>query len=285
MSDKILIIGAKGMLGQELAKILDQQNPVLWDLEEIDITDAEQVAEKIGELRPAIIINCAAYNDVDGAENNQELANKINGEAVGFLAETAAALGSILVHYSTDYVFRGDQKSGYRESDQPEPQSAYASSKYLGEQKLQEHTDKFYLIRLSRLFGRPAASQQAKKSFVDLMLELAQTKEELNVVNEELSSPTYAPDLARGTVEIINGKMPFGVYHVANSGACTWYEFAQEIFKIKRIKTKINPVSGDFYPRSAQRPAYSILLNTKIKKRRPWRQALVEYLNLLSTKL
>jgi dTDP-4-dehydrorhamnose reductase len=195
------------------------------------------------------------------------------------LAKSLSAAGGILVHYSTDYVFKGDKKRGYREDDRPDPQSAYALSKYLGEQAVQENADNFYLIRLSRLFGRPAASQGAKKSFVQIMLELAQTKPEVNAVDEELDCPTYAPDLARRTREIIDQRKPLGIYHVTNSGGCTWYDFAREIFTSKNISVKLNPVPASFFPRPAVRPKYSILLNTKLPSMRSWQEALKEFIS------
>lgn len=275
---KLIIIGAHGLLGQELARAFQKDKPLLWDRQEIDVSDEQQVSEKINEIKPAVVINAAAYNDVDGAENNEALANKINGFGPGYLAKATRASGGILVHYSTDYVFKGDQKEGYKEVDQPEPQSAYARSKYLGEQAVQKHTDRFYLIRLSRLFGQPASSETAKRSFVQLMLELAKTKSELNVVNEERDCPTYAPDLAQRTKEIIEQKKQFGVYHVTNSGGCTWYDFAREIFTIKNISVKLNPVPASFFPRPAARPKYSILINTKLPPLRSWQEALAEFL-------
>ena len=275
---KIIIIGARGMLGQELARAFQKDKPLLWDRHEIDISDEPQVSEKINEIKPAVVINAAAYNDVDGAEKNEALANKINGFGPGYLAKATRASGGILVHYSTDYVFRGDKREGYREDDQPEPQSAYARSKYLGEQHVQKYTDRFYLIRLSRLFGQPASSETAKKSFVQLMLELAKTKSELNVVNEERDCPTYASDLARRTQEIISQQKQFGIYQLTNAGSCTWYEFAQEIFTIKGIGVKLNSVPASFFPRPAARPQYSILINTKLPPLRPWQEALAEFL-------
>lgn len=275
---KVLIIGAKGMLGQELAKVFQKDKPLLWDRGEIDIANEEDVKLKIGDLKPDLVINAAAYNDVDGAEKNEALARQINGEAVSYLARALRANQGILVHFSTDYVFKGDKKEGYQELDKPNPQSAYARSKYLGEQELQANTDSFYLIRLSRLFGRPATSQAGKKSFVDLMLELTKTKKELNAVNEELSSPTYAPDLAQRTKEIIDWKKPFGIYHASNSGSGTWFDFAQEIFTIKQINVKLNPVPASFFPRPAVRPKYSILLNTKLPPMRNWQEALREFI-------
>jgi len=275
---KTVIIGAKGMLGQELTKVFTKYKPLLWDRNEIDIANQQDVKQKITELKPELIINSAAYNDVDGAEENEELAKQINGYGPGHLSKAADAVGAILVHFSTDYVFKGDNKEGYKESDQPDPQSAYARAKYLGEQMVQSGSSRYYILRLSRLFGRPAASETAKKSFVDMMIELSSTKSELNAVDEELSSPTYAPDLARRTKELVEGDFEFGIYHAANSGACTWYKFVKEIFRIKKINTTVNPVPASFYPRLAVRPDYSILLNTKLTEARSWQDTLKDYL-------
>ncbi|MDP2683961.1 MAG: dTDP-4-dehydrorhamnose reductase [bacterium] len=275
---KTLIIGAKGMLGQDLAKVFSEEELTLWDREDIDITDKEVVYNKITELQPELILNAAAYNDVDGAEKNEEIAMQVNAHGPGNIAGTAKKINATLVHYSTDYVFDGDNKDGYKEDDPKDPQSVYAKSKSMGEVEVIKNCKKFYIIRLSKLFGSPAISVNAKKSFVDTMLNLAKEKSELNVVDEELSSPTYSSDLARQTKKIIESKMPYGIYHVTNSGACTWYEFANEIFAIKGIDVKINSVPGSFYPRPAKRPMYSILLNTKLDKLRSWQEALKDYL-------
>ncbi|MFA6098523.1 MAG: dTDP-4-dehydrorhamnose reductase [Patescibacteria group bacterium] len=275
---KIVIIGAKGMLGQELAKTFAGSNPILWDRENVDIANEKNVQKMIGETRPDLVINAAAFNDVDGAEKNRQIANDINGYAIGYLARAITAVQGILVHYSTDYVFKGDVKNGYNEEDKPNPQSVYASSKFLGEIELQNNCHNFYLIRLSRLFGQPAGSQTGKKSFVQLMLDLAKANKEINVVNEELSRPTYAPDLAAQTKFIFDSKKPFGIYHVTNASACTWFDFAREIFAQKSISAKINPVTADFYPRPVKRPKYSILLNNKLPALRSWQEALADYL-------
>ena len=280
---KVLIIGAKGNLGQELVKIfgVDEEYQVIgWDREEIDITDEKQVDEKIAELAPQIIINAAAYNAVDKCEEPTEfeIAKKINGEAVGFLAETAKKIGAVIVHYSSDNVFDGEEKDGYAENSRPNPVNRYAESKYLGERRLLENTDRFYLIRLSRLFGRPGASELSKESFIDLVLRLGREKDELEVVDEEASCFTYAPDLAAATKSLIESKMPFCIYHITNSDAYTWYEAAKKIFEIAGVNTKLIPVSSEKFPRPAKRPKYSILLNTKLPPMRSFEKALREYL-------
>lgn len=275
---KILITGAKGMLGQELAKYYSNEEVLLWDMEQLDITNETEVANKISDIKPDLLINTAAYNDVDGCEENSSLANKVNGYGPGYLAKALRVSGGILVHYSTGYVFKGDNPKGYREDDQPEPQSAYGRSKYLGEQEVRRNTEMFYIIRLSRLFGRPGASHKGKKSFVELMLTLAQEKKEINAIDEEVDSPTFAKDLAIRTQEIVQKKQPFGIYHVTNEGACTWYGFAKEIFTIINSDVKLNAVSNAYFNRKASRPKYSILLNTKLPFLRTWQEALKEFL-------
>lgn len=277
---KILVLGAKGMLGQELVKIFSDQEIASWEREELDITDKERVFEKIKNLKPDVILNTAAYNAVDKAEEEKNAAFAVNAEAVKYLAEAAKEIGSIFVHYGTDYVFDGTKKQGYAEDEAPNPQSVYARSKAKGEEYSREIGGKFYLIRLSRLFGKAGTGGGAKKSFVDLILNLAKEKKEMEVVNEELSSPTYAPDLAKLTREIIGNKMPYGIYHGANGGSCTWYELANAALKLKNVSCKLIPVSAGRFPRSAVRPEYSILLNTKLPPARSWQEALEEYLEL-----
>ncbi|HLC99957.1 dTDP-4-dehydrorhamnose reductase [Candidatus Kaiserbacteria bacterium RIFCSPHIGHO2_01_FULL_48_10] len=282
---RVLVLGAKGMLGQELVKIFSDNVVTAWDKDDLDITNREEVFQKIREQAPDVILNAAAYNAVDKAEEEEGVAFAVNAEAVNFLAQAASEIGSLLVHYSTDYVFDGAREAGYQESAEPSPQSAYARSKAQGEKYLQEIGGRFYLIRLSRLFGKPGAGEGSKKSFVDSILKLAtptqgsgEAKKELEVVDEELSSPTYAPDLGKLTKGLIDRKLPYGIYHGANSGACTWYEFANEALKTKNISCTLKPVKADRFPRKALRPKYSVLLNTKLPPTRDWKEALREYL-------
>ena len=276
---KVLVIGAKGMLGQALVSEFSDGNEVhAWDRGEIDITVEQDLRLKIQDLRPELIINAAAYNDVDGAENDPVAAKAVNGYAVGNLARVCSELDVPLIHFSTDYVFDGAKKHGYDENADPLPISAYGESKFLGEQQLATNATKYHLIRLSRLFGPDATAIGAKKSFVRVMIDLAKTRKEIEVVDEELSCPTYAPDLARRAREIVDGKMDYGIYHCTNSGAVTWYGFAQEIFKILKMDVKLKAVAASRFPRPAKRPAYSILLNTRLEPMRPWQEALREHL-------
>ncbi|MDA1038638.1 MAG: dTDP-4-dehydrorhamnose reductase [bacterium] len=275
---KILILGAKGMLGQELVNVYSDTDVHAWDREECDVTNVEACEAKIKELAPELIINAIAYNDVDGAEGDrQEIAKELNVAVPSRLAETAKSIGATFVHFSSEYVFDGKSEEGYTEDSHPSPVSVYGTTKMLSEQVALSSGARAYVIRLSRMFGKPASSEAGKKSFVDLMLELAKTKDHLDLVDEEYSSPTYAPDLAKRTREIVETQEP-GLYHAANSGACTWYDFAKEIFAQKGINIDISPVSGMMFPRPAMRPMYGELLSTKMPAMRSWQTALKDYL-------
>ena len=323
---ELLIIGAKGMLGQELVKVFknDENYEIFaWDKEEIDITKEQEARKKISEIKPEIIINAAAYNLVDQCETDEksfELAKKVNGKAPGYLAKIAKDLKAILVHYSTDYVFDGQPeieepsgcthscescglhekftpKIGFNEEAKPNPISKYGQSKLLGEKEIQKNTDKFYLIRTSKLFGLPTESETGKKSFFEVMLDLAKNKKNIHpvkslsersylsgkfngvkAINEETSCFTYAPDLAKKTKEIIESKKPFGIYHIVNGDHCTWYEGVLELYNQSGIKTKVEPVEGNFFKRAAKRPPFSVLLNTKLNPLRSYKEALKDYL-------
>lgn len=269
---KVLIIGAQGMLGSELVKVFSDQDLTAWDKDDLDITQPTQVEEKIIKLKPQVVINAAAYTKVNECEENQDLALKVNGVAVGYLAKVCQKLGAILVHYSTDYVFDGQKKEGYQEEDKTNPLSVYGKSKELGERELLKNTDKYYLIRTSWLYGK------AGKNFVNTMLKLAQERKEIRAVEDQIGSSTYAKDLAKATQQLIENKKPFGIYHITNKGSCSWYELACEIFRLAKINIKVIPIKTEEYPLPARRPAYSILVNTKLPPARNRKEALEDYL-------
>jgi dTDP-4-dehydrorhamnose reductase len=309
---KVLIIGSRGMLGQELVSLFKSDNEytiTAWDYDKIDITDEAQIKEKLLKLAPNIIINAAAYNAVDLCEKDKSefaKAKALNGKAPGYLAKIANKLDATLVHYSSDYVFSGYPdipepagcggscgscslhdgfvpQIGFDENAVAEPISNYGKSKLMGEEAVQKNGEKYYIIRLSKLFGRPAKSKTAKKSFFDVMLEAGKParpgkNKEVKVVDEETSLFTYAPDLAKKTKEIIEAEKPFGIYHVANEGPCTWYEATVELYRMAKIKTKVVPVGSDEFPRPAARPYVSTLINTKLNPLRSYKLALREYL-------
>lgn len=253
------------------------QDAIGWDFEDIDITKKEEM-KKIIDLKPDLIINCAAYNAVDQAETDRESAMNINARAAEYLAETAKELNTIIVHYSTDFVFEGTNPNGYKEDDVPNPQSVYAESKYLGEKFIQEKTDKFYIIRLCALFGRPGGSDLSKKNFIDKRIEDAKAGKEITMVDDEFASPTYATDLVKTTLHIINNNLPFGIYHGTNFGFCSWYDFTKKIFEIAKIDARVFSISGDKLNRPAKRPKQARLLNTKLPQARNYEEALREYL-------
>jgi len=309
---KILIIGSKGMLGQEMVNVFRKDEAyeiTSWDINEIDITNTKDANNKITKLKPAVIVNCAAYNAVDTAENKieYEKAKILNGKAPGSLAKTAKKISATLVHFSSDYVFSdmpemrepegcshtcatcslhqgGMNELGFREDESPKPISNYGRSKLLGEKEVIKNVKKFYIIRLSRLFGRPGKVPGAKKNFFDLMLEVGKKNREVKVINDEISCFTYAPDLARKTKEIIDAKKSFGIYHIINSEPCSWYEAVLELYKQAKLKTKVIPVSSDDFPRPAARPFFSVLTNTKLNSLRSYKDALREYLNNIKKK-
>ncbi len=275
---RIVILGVKGMLGQALKHVLRDYTLIEYDRNELDVTSKEDIDRSISQTKPDIVINAAAYNDVDGAEREPEKATLLNATAVEFLANAAQNVGALLIHYSTDYVFFGDKKEGYAETDRPEPISAYGVSKLKGEQAVQTNAKRYYLIRTSRLFGPEATSPLAKKSFVSKMIDLSKKQSILEVIDEEVSSPTYVLDLATRTREVIESTMPFGVYHITNTGGCTWFQFSQEIFQTLKIRATLRAVPGSHFQRLAKRPMYSMLLNTKLPPMRPWQAALHEFL-------
>jgi len=277
---KVLIVGSQGMLGQELAKVFSNEELTLWDKNDLDITNREMVYSKVEALSPDLIINAAAYNNVDACEENAEPAMRINGDGPIFLARAAENIGAKFIQYSSDYVFDGTKKEGYNEDELPRPISKYGESK-LATENVFAHCTRCYVVRTSRLFGLPAASEGAKKSFVDVMIKLGREKESLDLVDEELSNPTYVVDLAKQTKVLVDGYYPSGIYHATNEGACTWYGFAQEIFKQTGITIKTNPVTSDKFPRPARRPLFSSLINTKLPRMRTWQEALQDYLKLI----
>ncbi len=273
---KTVILGSAGALGSQLSELFRGSQPKRWDQKQVDITDHPALETKLREFQPDIVINCAAYNSLDKAETEPDVAKKVNGEAVGNLAKVCKELDCLLVHFSTAYVFDGENKDGYNETDQPNPQSAYADSKYLGEQELQRHTDKFYLIRTTWLYGNTGPT--GKKSFPQLMLEAASEQPSLKLVNDEYGNPTYIPDLAAAVYDLIKERPAYGIYHLTNSGSTNWLGWAEEIFKQKNINIPITPVSGSEFKRPAKRPHWGLLHNTKRPQLRPWQEALKDYL-------
>lgn len=270
----ILVVGANGMLGHDLMTVLEGEVRGV-DLPDIDITSLESVRRVLLTLKPETIINAAAYTDVDGCETNVEQAMAVNGEGVGLLALTAREIGAKLVQISSDYVFDGLKGTPYLEDDPVSPLSIYGESKLAGELNA-AMAPEYLIVRTQWLYGAYG------KNFVETMLRLAGEKSELSVVDDQIGSPTFTKDLATAIKALLD-KGCSGIYHAANSGYCSWNEFARAIFEEEGLKIKVNGMTTKELDRPANRPLYSTLDCSKLErdtgfKPQPWREALREYL-------
>lgn len=271
---KLALIGSNGMLAQAVRKV----TPPTWtltgfDLPEFDLTDPVQVEGEMMRLQPDVIINCAAYTQVDQCETQEAMAMRVNGDGPGFLARVAKALNATLVHISTDYVFDGAKTEPYTEEDRPHPQSAYGRSKLAGEQAIiASGLEKYFIVRTSWLYG------PGGKNFVETMVRLGREREELRVVADQIGCPTFAGDLAEaifkllalsGDATLVADCCPYGLYHFSNEGQCSWYEFAEAILAQARqvdepiVARRVVPITTADYPLPAPRPAYSVFSKGK----------------------
>ncbi len=277
---KILITGSNGMLGHDLIDVLKNNHElILTTSKTLDITDKDNVIDFICENRPDVVINSAAYTDVDGCETNQEMAYEVNGEGVKNLAIGCSKIDCALVHISTDYVFNGENTRPWVENDEIGPISVYGKSKLKGEEAILENLDKFFIIRTAWLYGING------RNFPKTMLELAQNHSEITVVYDEVGSPTYTPDLANAISQLIDTDY-YGIYHITNSGSCSWCEFASYIFEITGTDVKVIPVTASEFARPAPRPHYSVLENKNwiskgFKPLRSYKDAIKEYVELI----
>lgn len=284
---KVWITGADGMLGKDLASVFKKvgHKVTLTSRAEVDIADSASIDAVIEsfllEGGPNVIINAAAYNAVDAAEDEDgyKMATAINVDGPRNLAHVASLIGARFVHYSTDYVFSGAKGGPYIETDAPDPISKYGETKALGERAAREAYPNAIIFRVSKLFGVQGKGAGAKRSFVDVMLEKARAGEVLTVIDEEVGCPTYTPHIAAATLAALEKGYTPGIYHMVNSGeGVTWYEFAKEIFSVAGLSPQITPVSGDAFPRKAKRPAAAVLQNTKLPPLPSRLDALKEYL-------
>lgn len=281
---KILITGADGQLGSSLRGLLDKDNsiePVYTDVAQLDLTNFEMLDRFLGDNKFDMVINCAAYTAVDKAESDDMRAAAINTGAVGNLGQLAAKHGTKVIHISTDYVFDGVSCRPYEENDEPFPQSIYGRTKLEGEGLLTSFCKDSLIIRTAWLYS------EFGNNFVKTMLRLADTKDEIGVVCDQIGTPTYAGDLADAIYSIIkNDKWQPGIYHFTDEGVASWYDFAKAIFEIGGKKLKVNPIRTAQYPTPAKRPLYSVLSKNKIKNvyglQIPyWRDSLVKCMERL----
>lgn len=280
---KVLVTGAKGLLGSDLMRELEKRgiDAVGVDVQEMDITDAAACRKVITEAKPDAIIHCAAYTAVDAAENNRELCRRINGGGTRNIAEVCRDLDIKMMYISTDYVFNGGGETPWRPDDEREPLNAYGQAKYEGELAIEELLTRYFIVRIAWVFGLNG------KNFVTTMLRLGRENGAVSVVDDQIGSPTYTPDLARLLVDMIQTEK-FGRYHATNEGLCSWYEFAVEIFKQAGLDgVKVTPVSTEeytaMYPNQAKRPMNSRISKEKLSEngfeRLPaWQDALSRYL-------
>ena len=275
---KILITGANGQLGRELAnqyKDIKGIDLILAKREDLDITNLHNVYSFINENKPDVIINCAAHTAVDKCETEIELAYKINTIGPKNLASAANEIGAEIVQVSTDYVFDGNTDKALTEFDCVNPQTVYGKTKLEGEILVKNHNPKHYIIRTAWLYGDG-------NNFVKTMIKLSQTNKTMKVVNDQKGTPTSTVDLARVIIKLVGDKN-YGLFHCTCKGECTWYEFTKEIFRIKGIDTEVSPCSTDEFPRPAKRPEYSVLRNYMLELTtgditRNWKEAIGEYL-------
>ncbi|MEQ9280822.1 MAG: dTDP-4-dehydrorhamnose reductase [Balneola sp.] len=262
---KLLITGAGGQLGREWIDFCKDHGVSYnsFSSTELDITDDDKVDKIIADVAPDVLINCAAYTKVDDAEENKQTALKINAESVKELADVCKRHNVKLVHYSTDYVFSGsisdkeNNPEGYKEEDSTDPVNAYGYSKLKGEEAIKDSGCEFLLLRVSWLCG------QYGYNFVKTMLKIGSERDELNVVNDQFGSPTFADQVVEQTFKLLQQNKT-GLYHLSSEGITTWYHFSKEIFKQKGINVNVNPVSSAEFPTKAKRPFFSKLSNQKI---------------------
>lgn len=269
---KLLITGGKGQLGCQLKSILERNSSDIGevdqrlkdceckfiDYDELDITNYNEVTSYIIAFKPDVIINCAAYTNVDGCENDKDAVFKVNAIGPRNLAIASEKFGIKLLQVSTDYVFNGEDNVPFKEYDIPQPVSVYGKTKLLGEQYLRENCSKYFIVRTAWLYG------EWGKNFVFTIMKAAQKKGHLDVVDDQRGNPTYAEDLAHHILKIILTD-EYGIYHCTGNGECSWYNFACKIVEYSGIKCIVNPTTSDKINRAAKRPAYSSLDNMMLR--------------------
>lgn len=277
---KVLVTGANGQFGKEMVDVLLQQgyDCIGYGREQLDVTDMESVKSVVQSIRPDIIIHAAAYTKVDMAEAEPDEAFRVNAWGTRNISVVAEAVKAKLVYISTDYVFDGKATEPYQEFSPTLPLNVYGASKLAGEQMVRDFHSRYFIVRTSWVYG------QHGHNFVKTMLSLAEQDQPLKVVHDQIGSPTYTVDLVKKIVEMIRTDR-YGIYHVTNSGSCSWYEFAKAIFSFAGISKSVHPVQTSDFPRPAKRPAYSVLAHNALKLNgflpmRKWDEALREFIAL-----
>jgi len=273
----ILITGSKGQLGRALRKEFKSDKDVsliLTDIDEMDITDIEDIKRVVFEHKPDVVINCAAHTAVDMCEDDKEKAYLINYNGAENLAIVSHEAGAKMIHISTDYVFDGDSNKPYIETDKPNPQSVYGSSKRDGEIAVLKNNKKSFILRTAWLYGEG-------KNFVKTMLQLSTKMDSIKVVDDQVGAPTSAIEVAKA-IALLAKSDAYGIYHGTCEGSCSWYEFANKIFELKNINIEVTPCTTSEFPLKAKRPNFSVLENKAFKEKfdyefSHWQDAIEEY--------
>ncbi len=283
---KIIVTGADGQLGKEFARELNKSdiNHLAFDKDSLDITDFKKVNEVIEKIKPDFVINCAAFNDVDGAEKEWQKAFLVNGVAARNLVLACNRNNSVFVHYSSDYVFDGKKGAPYTIADAPGPINKYGESKRLGERNVEHLSERYYLIRLSWVFG-----ENPKASFPLKLMERAKTNKTLKIVNDQISSPAFVEDITKATLDLI-GSGQYGLYHLANEGFCSRYEWAKYVLEKLKWQGELLPAESGDFETPAQRPRFSALDNFPLKsiisyKLPAWQEATDKFLKRIQKNL
>lgn len=280
---RVAVIGSAGQLGTDLVHALSEagHEPVALAHTDLEVTESGKVGEVIRDLRPDVVVNCAAYVRVDKAEDEPDLAFLVNALGALYVARACADSGAACVHVSTDYVFDGCKSSPYAEDDPPRPINVYGASKLAGEYLVRQACSESLIVRVASLFGRAGASGKGG-NFIETILAKARAGEQLRVVNDVRMSPTYTRDAALAIVRLIEQEAR-GIVHLTNAGVCTWYDLAKTALDLLHVSADIEPITSDAYPTRAARPANSALAGTRVASilgapLPAWKDALLRYL-------
>jgi dTDP-4-dehydrorhamnose reductase len=283
---KIAVIGANGQLGSELCEKFEEKHEVVGlTHSDLEITDIDNVKTIMSGIKPDVIVNTAAYHNVPQCEKHPDISFQINAIGALNLAKTATDIDSVLVHYSTDYVFDGEKKQPYVEKDLTNPLNIYAMTKLNGEILIKNYCTRYFVVRISGIYGKTVCRAKGN-NFITTMEKAARERDVVKVVNDEILTPTPVAEIALNTAKLIETE-GFGLYHMTCEGECSWFEFAGVIFNELKYKTPLISCTSDEFPSEIKRPSYSVLENHKLKSvnlnnMSHWKDALINYLKTIS---